>query len=308
MVSIALAMALRVYRPAAAIGPERMGERESALPLLLAAACGFTAWVGVQFLYMTVKNRHASPAATQPAEMTLSELAFLASVPALLGFAVAWLCDRAIGGPALLARLGLSARHFFRGVGKGLLAAAVIIPPTYFVSALTEMVYTRLHYQHPAEHDLLKAMGETHGALLRWILILSAVAIAPLWEEFLFRGHIQTILRRAMIVLGSLSEPLVPLPGFDVIVEPSNRASPGDRALPFAAPRPARVWQAWASILITSGLFALMHDAWMWPPLFFLAIGLGYSYERTGNLWTSITVHCLFNSTSTFIYLCVAHS
>jgi len=45
----------------------------------------------------------------------------------------------------------------------------------------------------------------------------------------------------------------------------------------------------------------------MWPAIFCLAIGLGYAYERTGNLWTCITIHCLFNSVSTFIYLLTTH-
>jgi membrane protease YdiL (CAAX protease family) len=41
----------------------------------------------------------------------------------------------------------------------------------------------------------------------------------------------------------------------------------------------------------------------MWPPIFFLAICLGYAYERTGSLWTSIVMHSLFNATSTYLFL-----
>ena len=36
----------------------------------------------------------------------------------------------------------------------------------------------------------------------------------------------------------------------------------------------------------------------MMPPLFVLSMCIGYVYERTGKLWSSITLHALFNLTS----------
>ena len=36
---------------------------------------------------------------------------------------------------------------------------------------------------------------------------------------------------------------------------------------------------------------------------FVLSLGLGYVYERTGSLCSSITVHLLFNSLNTFFYV-----
>jgi membrane protease YdiL (CAAX protease family) len=62
-----------------------------------------------------------------------------------------------------------------------------------------------------------------------------------------------------------------------------------------------KAWHGWLAILITSLAFALLHPAWSWPAIFVLAIGLGYLYERTGNLWAPITVHLLFNSLETLI-------
>ena len=54
----------------------------------------------------------------------------------------------------------------------------------------------------------------------------------------------------------------------------------------------------WKPILFSSGMFALAH--WShgpdWIPLFFLAIGLGYLYQRTGRILPTMVVHVLVNS------------
>jgi membrane protease YdiL (CAAX protease family) len=36
-----------------------------------------------------------------------------------------------------------------------------------------------------------------------------------------------------------------------------------------------------------------------------LSLCLGYAYERTGNLWAVMTMHAMFNTTSTVLYLAV---
>jgi membrane protease YdiL (CAAX protease family) len=59
---------------------------------------------------------------------------------------------------------------------------------------------------------------------------------------------------------------------------------------------------AWLSVIITSALFALVHDKFEWLPMFFLGLCLGYIYERTANLWMCIIIHALFNLTSIVIF------
>ncbi len=53
----------------------------------------------------------------------------------------------------------------------------------------------------------------------------------------------------------------------------------------------------WIPILVTSSLFALAHlgHGPDWIPLFFLAMGLGYLYQRTGRILPCIVVHMLVN-------------
>jgi len=59
-------------------------------------------------------------------------------------------------------------------------------------------------------------------------------------------------------------------------------------------------WQGWAAVLLTSGVFALMHLA-LAPPsavvsLFVLSVGLGIAYERTGRLGVPVVMHAGFNA------------
>lgn len=52
----------------------------------------------------------------------------------------------------------------------------------------------------------------------------------------------------------------------------------------------------WVAIAITSALFATIHtNQEHWPALFILALGLGYSYEKSGSLLRPIFMHAMFN-------------
>jgi membrane protease YdiL (CAAX protease family) len=59
----------------------------------------------------------------------------------------------------------------------------------------------------------------------------------------------------------------------------------------------------WAAVLLTAGAFAMVHKWWTWPEIFFLGVSLGYVYERTGNLWMTVTMHALFNLTSIWLFV-----
>jgi len=90
--------------------------------------------------------------------------------------------------------------------------------------------------------------------------------VAPIVEEFLFRGVIQTVLVQRFWVRGGLAS----------------------RYVPSALHR-------WVAIGGTSVLFAGMHSPDHFPVLFVLSLGLGYVYERTGNLWAAVSLHAIFN-------------
>jgi len=59
------------------------------------------------------------------------------------------------------------------------------------------------------------------------------------------------------------------------------------------------IGRPWPAIIITSVMFAVVHidNPTHWPALFALAMGLGYSYEKSGSLFRPIFMHALFNGT-----------
>ncbi|MDP1835295.1 MAG: CPBP family intramembrane metalloprotease [Chlamydiales bacterium] len=68
---------------------------------------------------------------------------------------------------------------------------------------------------------------------------------------------------------------------------------------------------AYVSILVTAGLFTLVHfspsqgvaNAELLTGLFFLSLFLGFLYERQGSLWACIGLHCIFNAISVTMIL-----
>ncbi len=106
-------------------------------------------------------------------------------------------------------------------------------------------------------HEELKTIAEYSQLSLRVLIIITAVVIAPVLEEMLFRGLFQTVIRSFLEIRNG----------------------------------------AWLAILISSGLFAMAHEnAGHRPALFMLGLCLGYSYEKSGSLLRPIFIHCLFNA------------
>jgi membrane protease YdiL (CAAX protease family) len=106
------------------------------------------------------------------------------------------------------------------------------------------------------QHMGLEIITESASPLLQILIVVLAVAIAPLVEEMLFRGMIQTTLR-------------------------------------------SYLGRPWLAVIATSAMFASVHaNGTHWPALFALAMGLGYSYEKSGSLFRPIFMHALFNGTT----------
>jgi membrane protease YdiL (CAAX protease family) len=140
-----------------------------------------------------------------------------------------------------------------------------IIPLVLAATSLIQEFMRWFGTAPPQEHSLLIVFQQPSGTD-RLLVILSAVILAPLFEELVFRAHIQPALRK-----------FTNMP--------------------------------WLAVIITSVLFALVHGIWwMMPPLFVLAFGMGYVYERTRNIWAAITIHAAFNALSlTVEYISMKH-
>jgi membrane protease YdiL (CAAX protease family) len=106
------------------------------------------------------------------------------------------------------------------------------------------------------QHEELELIAAHSQLSVRVLIIITTVAVVPVFEEMLFRGLLQTMLRS---FLG----------------------------------------KAWLSIIISSGLFSMVHgNVPHWPALFALSVCMGYAYEKSGSLFRPIFIHSLFNAIS----------
>ena len=109
------------------------------------------------------------------------------------------------------------------------------------------------------QHQQLEMISEYTQWPLRIMIVFVAVIIAPLLEEMLFRGFVQTTIRSFFNIRNS----------------------------------------AWPAIAASSVFFAIMHeDPGHWPALFILGVCLGYSYEKSGSLLRPIVIHLFFHAYS----------
>ncbi len=172
---------------------------------------------------------------------------------------------------------------FARDVLIGLAGSLMLIP----VVMLIQLVATQLiPYSHPTL-DSLSDNFTMRTAIWAWI---SAVGIAPLTEEFFFRGVLQGWLQRAMDHNESAEKWLIGGP---------LETSPDPPQIPAVLAS----YQNWAPIVITSMIFAGVHFG-QGPapiPLFFLSLGLGYLFRKTGSFVPCVIVHVVLNSLSMII-------
>jgi membrane protease YdiL (CAAX protease family) len=276
--------------------------------VVIGAALATFAWLGVQTAYATFVAAHFGQSHPGPHSLeemlTPADYAVLSTVPGLVGFLVLLVTDYALS-PQLPAQLGLAPQRALDGLVKGIFASLVILPLVFCGAVLLEVFYNAIHYKPPGAHELLLVMQATDNPIIRSILIVGACAIAPACEEYLFRGHLQTILVRLFH-----PDHLIPVaPPPSSIPDPALALSDGPAVLHYPAPMYQRIpherspIRIWLAVVVTSILFALIHPLWMAPLIFVLSLGLGYAYERTGNLWTNIFIHALFNTANTFLFL-----
>jgi membrane protease YdiL (CAAX protease family) len=235
--------------------------------------------------------------------------------------------------------IGAGEQLLARGVLYGLLAALLVIPWMMTASILFQAVLKALDVQVDAMHELIRAIRDhAETQLILWGLF-SATILAPLAEEVLFRGVLQTALVTAWARIFEphareegrgfdVVMPVVPTASppsmsgtwagpADPMARPTALAQPGATAtathpprylaLPASPPIPVRYRPSalgrWVAISLTSVLFAALHEPWSIPLIFLLSLALGYLYERTGNLWTCIALHFAFNSFNMLLIL-----
>jgi membrane protease YdiL (CAAX protease family) len=171
-----------------------------------------------------------------------------------------------------VAGLGLDPRKLGWGVLLGLGAYAVLLPWLLTGEIALPMIYSHFFNHTMSVHETLKDIEESPSFDVKLLFALFAGVAAPFSEEVFFRGLLQS----AIVQRGWGFWVQMPMPPRDLGYRPS-------------------ALQRWVAIVVVSLLFAWVHNADHFPILFLLAVGLGYVYERTGNLWATMTMHAAFN-------------
>jgi membrane protease YdiL (CAAX protease family) len=304
----AIALAAGAFREHSIAGPVRIAPDKPIAALLWVTLIGGGAWFFAQVAYVGMRATQFKidhPGATfSTDQLGARDFAILSVLPSAAGLMLIIAGD-AMG--KLARKIGYSLAQLPRGVIGGIVSALAILPIVYGSSSLVELFYQVMHVKHPAEHELLGAMKEASHQV-QILLIFGACVAAPVFEEMLFRGHIQTLFVRLFAPAPRPVLAVVPVDvaqPIDVSVDnaPANplTVEPISPDLEMTSARAARIH--WMAVLCTSIIFALIHPLWMSPIIFVLSLCLGYAYERTGNLWTSILIHAAFNSVSTVAFL-----
>lgn len=159
-----------------------------------------------------------------------------------------------------LAGFGFDPARIPAAVGVAVGTMLVAFPAQFLVSGVIANLLIFIGHAVPTiAHEALIPIRDEPWDPLKIGLILTAVLLAPVVEELLFRGLLQTSLQQSGLV--------------------RNR---------------------WGAIVITAVLFAAVHagiaQLMALPALFVLALGLGYAYERSGSLFSSMLIHGTFNA------------
>jgi len=217
-------------------------------------------WVGVAAIAALIKK-------ALPSDSPDWKLAYFDNMFFCIGSAAAMTVIILLARAHFAKRLkgfGLRSKNIFKDFGAGALNLACIYPVVAFVLILT-MFLSKLILGPEFEiqkHQQLDVIGRYPQLPVRALIIVTTVAVMPAFEEMLFRGMFQSMIRS---FLSSLS--------------------------------PGR--SAWLAIAVSSALFASVHaNIYHWPALFTLAMCMGYSYEKSGSLFRPIFIHSLFNATS----------
>jgi len=195
------------------------------------------------------------PGATPPQTAPLSARLAASVVASLLGtlFAIWHLLSR--GAPR--ESLGFGLTTFGADARLAVATLALVTGPLLIVAGLLDRL---VPYKHPVI-DLLASQRDGYSL---WLVVLSAVVVAPIAEEFLFRRVLQGWLEKRL-------------------------------------PEADGMWAIAISSLVFG--LAHFGQGLGWLPLVVLGAVLGYLARQTGSIVPGILLHALFNSVSVVLLL-----
>jgi membrane protease YdiL (CAAX protease family) len=221
--------------------------------------------------------------------------------------------------------LGWSATKFASDTTIGAVAFLLLAAPIFTIQfTLTSLL--NVEERHPLIEQLTKDSNSTAFALATFM----AVVAAPFTEEFFFRCVLQGWLEKLAsnknqgvgLLIGDSVTAADNTDSDAVAFEPAEALPPrestrfeNDESNPYLASNlvhpssdvdasaAPKISVTWWPIIVSSLFFAAVHIG-HGPdpiPLFVLALGLGYVYQRTHRLWPCIVIHMLLNGVSMFM-------
>jgi membrane protease YdiL (CAAX protease family) len=235
---------------------------------------------------------------SEKSKLNFTEMMLLVSVVNVVVVACVPLVLR-FGSGASLSEIGLNRQDIGRHVVTGLVAFLVVTPWVIAVNLVAVLLWTRS--SHPLEGMLREGLTREGIALA----YLSAVILAPLCEEMLFRGVMQGYLNKIRLTPRRRTELVLANGAALECADPdAPEAEPFPSGSGFSAEPERRRFSAYP-IVLTSLVFAAVHAPQMPAPfaIFFLSLALGWLYDRTGSLTPSIVLHAAFNGFNTTLMI-----
>ncbi len=180
----------RVYR-VRTIYPD-LHDKKYGLKLFLIAWGIFFAWIGLQIaLGVIAVAMSGSLEAFEFSPRAITVISFVASILGIAGQLIWLLADRR-ETRMLIHFVPVRPRQVVRW---GVSGAIVAMPLTWIAMVVAEYFMQQMNIKHPDEHALLKAMEAEPSWIIQMMGILAAAVLAPVFEEILFRGFLQTSIK-----------------------------------------------------------------------------------------------------------------
>jgi len=193
LIAIGIFIKTRAYRPSSICGPQRLPPDEPIGPFLFIMIGGLSLWMLVPTLILKLMHRGVRLEDIKPTNAETVILGIVGGAVPLFFMLLGTFTRRQRG----LETLGFTSRHFKDALAPALAGTVFILPLVGWVAILSEWLMRKYHVQHPMKHELLEIMDQAPSPLLKVLIAFGAIIVAPLFEEFLFRGHLQTLLSRA---------------------------------------------------------------------------------------------------------------
>ncbi len=304
--------------------PRVWGLADLALVAVLIVACQIL----FATIYVRLTNVDMGGAGNGQVSAAVAAFASLGNVAAI-GLALLWMALRFDVTPQ---HVGFRSRGWWRQLQVGIIATLAVLPLIYLLMAVVS-IGLQSEYKHPLLDEVRR-----NATLSSYLLgLVTAVLLAPLAEEFLFRVMIQGWLQSwsvstpRQILLGArldersarTSQALEAVrpdqrsADWEVesqVVESSSHDQPvgavafDENATLFDANQSSSSWYKanaaftppWWPSIVTGILFGLAHWGYglSFVPLILLGIVLGMLYRATHSIWPCFLVHFALNSTS----------